>query len=244
MGQKTYASYKDKIYNWVDLLDELGLSHNNGQSAHIEFDKYAIHNKKLQSAKVMIKNEDDEFVEAVKNEYGEYVEKDKSIKTSNGRKRPTNAQLPNGEVISWVSLLERYNLKHNKRRSAHDEWDEYFEYKKGLPNIKEVPKNSEVIYKNGNNEIDTDKSPIRPPMTKDRKDATWFKYVGGNIPEAKCYCCNVRPIHITDFEVGHNIPFSKGGTESIENLRPICRQCNKGMGNRLSIEEYKKEYYE
>ncbi len=154
-------------------MDELGLSHNNSQSAHIEFDKYALQNKKLQSVKVMIKNEDDEFVEAVRNESGEYVEKeikntkksktlvnskknnkneDKSIETSNGRKRPTNAQLPNGEVISWVSLLERYNLDHNKRRSAHDEWDEYFEYKKGLPNIKEIPKNSEVIYKNGKND--------------------------------------------------------------------------------------------
>ena len=40
-------------------------------------------------------------------------------------------------------------------------------------------------------------------------------------------------INVFDFTVGHNIP-SKGGTDKIYNLRPICARCNSGMGNRYN----------
>lgn len=73
MGQKTYAFYNNKIYNWVDLLEELNLDHNNNLSAHVEYDKYRDSNKELPNIKVMIKKEDGNFVEAVKT-IGEYVE--------------------------------------------------------------------------------------------------------------------------------------------------------------------------
>jgi hypothetical protein len=32
------------------------------------------------------------------------------------------------------------------------------------------------------------------------------------------------------FECGHVIPVSKGGENTLENLRPVCNQCNKSMG--------------
>ena len=44
------------------------------------------------------------------------------------------------------------------------------------------------------------------------------------------------------FDCGHNIPESKGGPTNVENLIPICRNCNLGMGNRLTIEEWQKKY--
>jgi len=44
------------------------------------------------------------------------------------------------------------------------------------------------------------------------------------------------------FEVGHNIPESKGGTTNIDNLRPICSKCNKSMGSQYSIDEFSKLY--
>jgi 5-methylcytosine-specific restriction endonuclease McrA len=40
------------------------------------------------------------------------------------------------------------------------------------------------------------------------------------------------------FEVGHNIPKSKGGSDSLDNLRPICSNCNKSMGNMYTIDEF------
>jgi 5-methylcytosine-specific restriction endonuclease McrA len=44
-----------------------------------------------------------------------------------------------------------------------------------------------------------------------------------------------RLLSCFDFEVGHNIPESKGGTLDLDNLYPICHQCNTGMGNQYTI---------
>ena len=43
-----------------------------------------------------------------------------------------------------------------------------------------------------------------------------------------------------NFEVGHNIPASKGGSTDLSNLRPICSKCNKSMGNIYTIDEFSK----
>ena len=40
------------------------------------------------------------------------------------------------------------------------------------------------------------------------------------------------------FECGHNIPESKGGTSDIDNLRPICGNCNRSMSNSYTIDEF------
>jgi 5-methylcytosine-specific restriction endonuclease McrA len=67
-------------------------------------------------------------------------------------------------------------------------------------------------------------------------------YIGPKY-EGKCgvtWCQNkITPF---TFEAGHNVPESKGGATSIDNLRPICGTCNKSMGNRFTIEEYSKKF--
>ena len=70
------------------------------------------------------------------------------------------------------------------------------------------------------------------------RQSTWVDYFG-KVYEHKCYTkwCH-RFITVFDFEVGHNIPESKGGKTHPSNLRPICRQCNIGMGNRYTVEEW------
>ena len=59
--------------------------------------------------------------------------------------------------------------------------------------------------------------------------------------DAKCFVtwCTNR-ITVFDFEVGHNIPESKGGTLDLSNLRPICGRCNSSMGNQYTIDEWNK----
>ena len=42
----------------------------------------------------------------------------------------------------------------------------------------------------------------------------------------------------SDWHVSHNIPESRGGSTSIENLRPLCSDCNLGMGSNLTIEQW------
>ena len=57
--------------------------------------------------------------------------------------------------------------------------------------------------------------------------------------ESKCYvkwCKNI--INVFDFQSGHDIPESKGGLTVLENLRPICHQCNMSMGNQYTITEW------
>jgi len=44
------------------------------------------------------------------------------------------------------------------------------------------------------------------------------------------------------FEAGHNIPESHGGPTTIENLIPICGNCNKSMGNMYTFQEWSERY--
>ena len=78
----------------------------------------------------------------------------------------------------------------------------------------------------------------RKCLPKALRQQVWIKYIG-EYYNSKClinWCSNT--INTFNFEVGHNIPFSKGGADNIENLRTICSQCNKSMGNNYTIDEF------
>lgn len=80
---------------------------------------------------------------------------------------------------------------------------------------------------------------IRKSLPKALRQQVWIKYYGTVYYENKCFvdwCKNI--ITPFNFEVGHNIPYSKSGTDNIDNLRPICSQCNKSMGNNYTIDEF------
>ena len=74
------------------------------------------------------------------------------------------------------------------------------------------------------------------------KQNVWVKY-NGEVFDAKCYvvwCKNkTTPFN---FETGHDVPSSKGGSTTIDNLRPICGSCNKSMGNRYTIQEFSEAF--
>jgi len=70
------------------------------------------------------------------------------------------------------------------------------------------------------------------------REAVWVKRCG-RVFEHKCYtswCQNT--ITAFDFQCGHNIPESKGGTLVISNLYPLCARCNVSMGDRYTIDEW------
>jgi 5-methylcytosine-specific restriction endonuclease McrA len=58
---------------------------------------------------------------------------------------------------------------------------------------------------------------------------TWNKYIGEEIGKAKCLCCNVTDITQLSFHCGHVIAEKFGGENTVENLRPICQNCNSSM---------------
>ena len=70
------------------------------------------------------------------------------------------------------------------------------------------------------------------------REALWIQYYPSKF-RAKCqttWCPN--QITAFDFQAGHNIPESKGGATSLENLVPICSRCNSSMGNQYTFIEW------
>lgn len=75
-------------------------------------------------------------------------------------------------------------------------------------------------------------------LPKALREHVWKVYFGNSFNH-KCWvswCENI--VTPFTFEVGHNVPRSKGGTDDIDNLRPICSSCNKSMGNSWTIDEF------
>lgn len=68
------------------------------------------------------------------------------------------------------------------------------------------------------------------------KTKTWNKYIGRDIGTSKCYCCKTNEITQSHFESGHVKSEHNGGKVNIDNLRPICSECNKSMGTKNMIE--------
>tara|TARA_B100000035_G_C20841351_1_gene483197 strand:- start:289 stop:552 length:264 start_codon:yes stop_codon:yes gene_type:complete len=74
------------------------------------------------------------------------------------------------------------------------------------------------------------------------REQLWLKTYGQEF-KGKCdvsWCDN--EINVFDFTVGHNVPKSKGGRDTLCNLRPICSRCNSSMGNRYTIDEWEKSF--
>ena len=90
--------------------------------------------------------------------------------------------------------------------------------------------------------VSKEKSGKRKPIPKAVREQVWDKYMKATERVGKCYCCGWRPITDSDFEVGHNKAVAKGGRDHINNLRPICKSCNRSMGT-MSIEVYKRKYH-
>jgi 5-methylcytosine-specific restriction endonuclease McrA len=87
----------------------------------------------------------------------------------------------------------------------------------------------------------TGKPARKAKIPKALREQVWRTYNGKTAGEAKCFVtwCTNR-VTTFDFEVGHNMPESKGGATALPNLRPICSRCNKSMGNNYTIEEWNK----
>ena len=90
----------------------------------------------------------------------------------------------------------------------------------------------------GSKLIHSQKRKRKARIPKAIREQCWIKHMGKTY-ESTCYvdwCDN--QITVFDFQVGHDIPESKGGTLNLNNLRPICSRCNLSMGNQYTIQEW------
>ena len=79
-----------------------------------------------------------------------------------------------------------------------------------------------------------------PPLTYSAKpkkrikqwnrDDIWLYHNGSQLKEVKCPCCQIRIISRDSFSAGHIQAESRGGSSQIENIIPICDDCNGRMG--------------
>jgi 5-methylcytosine-specific restriction endonuclease McrA len=82
------------------------------------------------------------------------------------------------------------------------------------------------------------KPKAKATIPKALREQVWRNHMGKEF-EGKCcvtWCTN--NITAFQFEVGHNIPESKGGATTADNLRPICSRCNSSMNNNYTIDEW------
>ena len=69
----------------------------------------------------------------------------------------------------------------------------------------------------------------RSSIPKARRDELWIKYFGTSY-NGRCLICDKEFKIVDNWEAGHVVPSSKGGSDNLDNLRPICRDCNRSMG--------------
>jgi hypothetical protein len=63
------------------------------------------------------------------------------------------------------------------------------------------------------------------------KNSIWRKS-NGSLEKIACPVCSLNVISNESFSAGHILPESKGGMMCIENIMPICAECNSQMGSR------------
>jgi len=74
------------------------------------------------------------------------------------------------------------------------------------------------------------------------REQVWIQHTG-KIFHSKCptrWCQNW--ITVFDFQVGHNVPESKGGSTTIDNLVPLCSRCNQSMSNNYTFDDWSKTF--
>lgn len=73
------------------------------------------------------------------------------------------------------------------------------------------------------------------------KTEIWEKYFGKVYEHKCCLSSCSRVISSRSFDAGHIVAEINGGGTNVNNLAPICRQCNSSMGTK-SMGEYEIEY--
>jgi hypothetical protein len=143
------------------------------------------------------------------------------------------------KIFTDKSNMYRHRRKHNeedllddkdKIKELKNEVDELRKQNEQLLELLET-KNKKMVIKR------------KKWIAKGLKMSVWNENFGITCGEHECYIGCGRKISQGNFECGHIIAESKGGTIHIDNLKPVCSQCNKSMGT-INLEEFKKNFFD
>lgn len=82
---------------------------------------------------------------------------------------------------------------------------------------------------------------VKKSIPKRTRDLVWVNN-NGEVYAAPCYCCN-RRIDVTNFEAGHVKAEREGGLTTLQNLLPVCGQCNRSMATENMISFAQRQGY-
>ena len=154
----------------------------------------------------------------------------------------TEIEKPKRKTAKPKIIDDTTEIEKSKRKTAKPKIiDDTTEIEKPKPKRKTTkPKTTET-----KTEESTDKSsskkPKRKTIPKTVKILVWDKYIGNATGCTTCMCCKHATITQHNFECGHIISDANGGAISVDNLRPICSQCNKSMSTKNMV-EFMKEW--
>ena len=103
---------------------------------------------------------------------------------------------------------------------------------------KEIKPKEPKAPKEKNDDIKTDKSKKIPSAVR---KIVWNTYIGKDNTTGKCLVCSSEDISHTNFECGHVKSRVNGGDVTVDNLRPICGNCNKSIGGN-DMDEFMDKY--
>lgn len=98
----------------------------------------------------------------------------------------------------------------------------------------DVKSTSNKYLTDSSEDTNTKDNQVKPLKIKRKKipqkirQMTWRKYIG-NTMDGNCWCCD-EIISFEKWQAGQIIPASKGGPDTVKNLRPLCHSCNLSMG--------------
>lgn len=147
--------------------------------------------------------------------------------------------------------LVKPNIKTDLKKKQINKKEINNKYKQYITDIKNINNNINKNINNNSNEFDIKMKKnktiqinnvySKKKIPKKIKEQIWINYNGEKY-SGKCAIrwCSTK-LNVWNFQAGHNIPESKGGSIEVDNLVPICDRCNLSMSNTYTIDEWNKK---
>lgn len=90
--------------------------------------------------------------------------------------------------------------------------------------------------------VDPESKKHKDKIPKAVREQLWVRDVGEKF-YGRCrtsWCAN--RVSVFDFQCGHNVPESKGGPTSLENMVVLCSRCNNSMSNNYTFDEWQTKF--
>jgi hypothetical protein len=193
---------------------------------------------------------DKEF--ANKTNYYKHIKYLCSVKLANEKKKSIDAQ--NEIKLQCEKIIEKLETETKRIKEKLEKKLDSIKHKYALKssecdNLKKElnitkdkleMKNNELISVLSKNKIGKTIS-TRKALPKKVREMVWTTYIGKEEGTSKCACCKKTDIDQMNFHCGHVISANDGGSDKIDNLRPICASCNLSMGTQ-NMDDFIKKY--